>query len=243
VPVRATSSQQRAGSLEEGRETAEGGLGIDDRVGRSAAPAASWVERIDAEELVDEAAGDAHHGRAAVLALNVELVALDLWVVIAHPAGGANVAALSLLGLSDDGERLRSEAGLARASDGHDLQPAKLGQGLKRGEQARRHVGELKLSGAGEVAREADARLNVDDVEEAKHGGAAVLDLHDLIPAHVLGLDEAERVVDAERREDTNVTLLEHGGADGAGGGLHGRRLEGVNRLKERKSNGGRLHG
>eukprot|EP00310_Coccolithus_braarudii_P013487 CAMPEP_0183333574 /NCGR_PEP_ID=MMETSP0164_2-20130417/2453_1 /TAXON_ID=221442 /ORGANISM="Coccolithus pelagicus ssp braarudi, Strain PLY182g" /LENGTH=44 /DNA_ID= /DNA_START= /DNA_END= /DNA_ORIENTATION= len=37
--------------------------------GGSAAEATSWVERIDAEELVDKAARDAHHGGTAVLAL------------------------------------------------------------------------------------------------------------------------------------------------------------------------------
>merc|ERR1719198_2711389 len=39
------------------------------------------------------------------------------------------------------------------------------------------------------------ANLRSCDVEEAKHGGTAVLDLHDLVAAHVTGLDEAERVV------------------------------------------------
>jgi len=69
-------------------------------------------------------------------------------------------------------------------------------------------------------------------VEEAEHGRAAVLDLHDLEAAHVLGLDEAKRVVHAQRQGDANVTLREHGGADGARWGLKGRRLE-----------RGRLHG
>jgi hypothetical protein len=69
-------------------------------------------------------------------------------------------------------------------------------------------------------------------VEEAEHGRAAVLDLHDLEAAHVLGLDEAKRVVHAQRQGDANVALREHGGADGARWGLKGRRLE-----------RGRLHG
>jgi hypothetical protein len=69
-----------------------------------------------------------------------------------------------------------------------------------------------------------------------------VLDLHDLVAAHVLGLDEAERVVHAERRQDTDVTLLEHGRADRARGGLEGRRLEGGGGLEERKGSDSRLH-
>ena len=74
--------------------------------------------------------------------------------------------------------------------------------------------------------------MDEDHVEEAEHGRAAVLDLHDLEAAHVLGLDEAKRVVHAQRQGDANVTLREHGGADGARWGLKGRRLE-----------RGRLHG
>merc|ERR1719439_266986 len=54
------------------------------------------------------------------------------------------------------------------------------------------------------------APASSDDVEEAKHGRAAVLDLHDLVAGHVAGLDEAERVVHAERRQDANVALREH---------------------------------
>merc|ERR1719390_213800 len=102
------------GSLEDGR-------------GSVAAHAAGRVEAVDAEELVDQHAGDAHHGSAAVLALSVELELLDLGVVVAHPRVAANVAGLLVVG---------------------------------RGRQ---------------VAREADASLDQDDVEEAKHGGAAVL--------------------------------------------------------------------
>merc|ERR1719199_1508080 len=56
---------QSLASLEDGRR---GG----------AAHAAGRVERVDAEELVDDAAGDAEHRRAAVLALRVELEGLRL---------------------------------------------------------------------------------------------------------------------------------------------------------------------
>jgi len=217
-------------------ESGEGRLGVNEGRRRIAAEAARRVERVDAKELVHEAASDSHHGGAAVLALDVELVRLDLGVIVADPAISANVAAVAVRGLRDDGERLRSVAGLTREGNRQDLQPAELRDGLERGEAARRHVRELELSRAREVAREADTRLNVDDVEEGKHGRTAVLDLHDLVAAHVLGLDEAERVVHAERRQHADVTLLEHGGADRAHGRLERRRLEG-GRLDGKSSN------
>eukprot|EP00327_Prymnesium_parvum_P001328 CAMPEP_0182823282 /NCGR_PEP_ID=MMETSP0006_2-20121128/14667_1 /TAXON_ID=97485 /ORGANISM="Prymnesium parvum, Strain Texoma1" /LENGTH=45 /DNA_ID= /DNA_START= /DNA_END= /DNA_ORIENTATION= len=42
---------------------------LEDGGGGGAAKAAGRVEGIDAQKLVHEAAGDAHHGGAAVLAL------------------------------------------------------------------------------------------------------------------------------------------------------------------------------
>merc|ERR1719476_213849 len=68
-----------------GRNLEDGGRG-------GATEAAGRVEGIDAEELVDEAAGDAEHGGAAVLALGVELEGLGLRIVVAHPAVTANVS-------------------------------------------------------------------------------------------------------------------------------------------------------
>merc|ERR1719174_978709 len=65
--------------------------------GRSTAGhAAGWVERVDAEQLVDEAAGDAKHGGAPVLALSIELERLRLLVVVAHPRDGSDVAGLAV---------------------------------------------------------------------------------------------------------------------------------------------------
>ena len=61
--------------------------------------AAGRVERVDAEELVDEAARDAQHSRAAVLALGVELEGPDLGVVVAHPRVERDVAGLGVVGL------------------------------------------------------------------------------------------------------------------------------------------------
>ena len=130
----------------------------------------------------------------------------------------------------------RTGAGLGHAGDKHDRQPARGRGGLKRSEAARRHVGELELLGGREVAREAHASVDRDDVDEAKHGRAAVLDLHDLIAAHVTLLDQAERVPDAERRGDTNIALGEHGGLDGALRGHHGRRIERESGGGERES-------
>ena len=50
-----------------------------------------------------------------------------------------------------------------------------------------------------EVARHDDANLVGDGVVEAKHGGVAVLLLHDLVATHVAGLIEAKRVHSAQR--------------------------------------------
>merc|ERR1719387_2576920 len=130
------------------------------------------------------------------------------------------------------------------AGEHHDLEPARGRDGLERREAAGRDILELEVLRGREVARHADARLDGDDVEEAKHGGAAVLDLHDLVAAHVTGLDQAERVEDAQRRQDANVALREHGRRRGARHGAHGGRgLEGRDRLEEGKGNdGGGLH-
>ena len=57
------------------------------------------------------------------------------------------------------------------------------------------------------LGREAHARLDEDDVEEAEHRRAAVLDLHDRVAAHVAALDEAQRVPDAQRRRHAKVAL------------------------------------
>merc|ERR1719160_784327 len=38
----------------------------------------------------------------------------------------------------------------------------------------------------------------------------AVLNLHDLVPAHIAGLDEAKGIIDAQGREHADVALGEH---------------------------------
>ena len=69
-----------------------------------------------------------------------------------------------------------------------------------------------------------------------------VLDLHDLVAAHVTGLNEAKRVIHAEGWENANVALREHlrGRADRLGGE---RGLEGRDGLEERKGSDGLHHG
>eukprot|EP00966_Prymnesium_polylepis_P020944 481987-Prymnesium_polylepis.1 len=69
---------------------------LEDGGRRGAAHAAGRVERVDTQQLVDEAAGDAEHRRAAVLALGVQLEGLDLVVVVAHPRVERDVARLAV---------------------------------------------------------------------------------------------------------------------------------------------------
>eukprot|EP00964_Phaeocystis_antarctica_P129806 scaffold93680_cov72-Phaeocystis_antarctica.AAC.3 len=63
----------------------------DGRRGR-AAQATRRVERINTEQLVNQAAGDAQHRGAAVVALRVELEGLLLRVVVPLPALATDVA-------------------------------------------------------------------------------------------------------------------------------------------------------
>ena len=66
--------------------------------------------------------------------------------------------------------------------------------------------------------------------------GAAVLGLHELVAAHVAGLDEAERVEHAEGREDAKFALRERPSRTWRQ--VHGGRgLEGVDGLEERNDN------
>ena len=89
----------------------------DDRRRRSAAQPAGRVERVHTEELVDQAARDAKHGRAAVLALDVELERADLRVIVAHPAVERDVTGLGIVGL-----RLGREARAGLLHAGENLQ-------------------------------------------------------------------------------------------------------------------------
>merc|ERR1712087_501782 len=212
--------------------------GLEDSGWGSASEAAGRVEGVNAEELVDEAAGDAKHGGTAVLALSIELEGLGLRVIIAHPAVAANVSRRLL---ADVRVALILEEEIARlhhASGQHDLQPARGRKCLERRKAARRDIRELEALGRREVAGEACAGLDEKNMDKAKHGRTAVLDLHNLEAGHVAGLDEAERVVHAERGEDTNVTLGEHLRGRAARLGRE-RRLEGRDGLKERKGSDG----
>ena len=63
-----------------------------------------------------------------------------------------------------------------RKREHHDLEPARGRDGLERREATRRHVGELEVLRHREVARQTNASLNRDHVEEPEHRRAAVLD-------------------------------------------------------------------
>merc|ERR1719337_688593 len=80
---------------------------------------------------VDEAASDAKHSRAAVLALGVELEGPNLGVVVTHPRVERDVAGLGVVGL-----RLgrKASAGLLHARQDHDLEPSGGRDGLERRE-------------------------------------------------------------------------------------------------------------
>merc|ERR1712216_970117 len=156
----------------------------------STAHAAGWVESIDAQELVCQAAGDAEHCSAAVLALDVQLEELGLRVIVPNPADVGNVAGLSIVLL---GTCEWEVAGLDHAGGEHDLQPASDWDSQQGVEEASRSSQAL-------LGRDASTSLDGDHVQEAEHSSAAVLDLHDLVAAHVTGLDQAERVEHAQRR-------------------------------------------
>merc|ERR1712071_530161 len=119
------------------RPTSQTVTHLEDGGGGSAAEAAGRVERVNAEELVDQAAGDAHHGSAAVLALSVELEGLDLRVIVTPPRVKGNVTSLGILGLRLGRE---ARARLLHAGEDHDLQPAS-GRGRARQRRGARGSG------------------------------------------------------------------------------------------------------
>jgi len=93
---------------------------------------------------VDQAAGDAKHGSAAVLALNVELELLGGGVIVAHPARAANVTRRLLADVRVALVLVDEVPSLAHARGEHDLQPARGRERLQRREAAARHVRELE---------------------------------------------------------------------------------------------------
>merc|ERR1719252_422084 len=113
-------------------------------------------QRVAGEPLVDDHAGDAHHGRTAVVALHVELELL---------------AGLAGLVLVADPERATDIAG------GHvrERRPGRDG--------AAGHVRELDVLRDGEIPRPAETGLRDEDVEARSHGEAPVLDLELLVAA------------------------------------------------------------
>merc|ERR1719251_629536 len=69
-----------------------------------------------------------------------------------------------------------------------------------------------------QVAREPQARLRQDHVQEPEHSSTAVLNLHLFVAPHVTAFDVSERVPDVQGREDADVALREHRRRAGAGG-------------------------
>merc|ERR1712007_337353 len=95
------------------------------------AQTAGRIERIHTKKLMDQAASDAKHGGAAILALNVELEGLGGWIVITHPRFPTNITRCRIGGavtlvLEEE------EAGLHHAGGQHNLQPGCCRESLER---------------------------------------------------------------------------------------------------------------
>merc|ERR1719221_2510496 len=69
-----------------------------------------------------------------------------------------------------------------------------------------------------QVAREPQARLRQDHVQEPEHSSAAVFNLHLFVASHITAFNVSERVPDVQGREDADVALREHRRLAGAGG-------------------------
>eukprot|EP00962_Isochrysis_galbana_P042454 scaffold15885_cov127-Isochrysis_galbana.AAC.10 len=98
---------------------------------------------VTRERLVDHHADDAHHGGAAVVALDVQLELLTREarrVRVAHPEEGDDVAR-RLVGL------LREDRVIQERNDEHNLRPREVRERRPRGPGAARHVGELDVLG------------------------------------------------------------------------------------------------
>eukprot|EP00967_Tisochrysis_lutea_P138928 scaffold251542_cov24-Tisochrysis_lutea.AAC.2 len=128
-------------------------------------------------------AGDAKHGSAAVVALNIELEGLNLRVLVAHPVDGEvlhNIASGQVGVLAEDSK-------IESSDEANDLQPAseRCGEvGAVKGARLRRV---RKVLREGEVARQANASLGGDDAERGSHCETSVLDLNLLVAAVRLG--------------------------------------------------------
>mmetsp|Transcript_38843 Transcript_38843/g.81523 ORF Transcript_38843/g.81523 Transcript_38843/m.81523 type:complete len:222 (-) Transcript_38843:144-809(-) len=162
------------------------------------------VERVAGQGLVGDHACNAHHGGAAIVALDVELELLSgeaRHVLVPHPAKGDDIS-WGLVGL------LRKHRVVEEGDDQHDLQPRKVGQRRPRGDRAARHVGVLDVLGEGQVARPADACLGQDHVQGCGHGDPTVLDLHLLKAAVLLRVlrHKLQRVINSERGGGADVS-------------------------------------
>ena len=105
-------------------------------------------ERVDAERVVDDHAGDAHHGGAAVVALRVELELLHLGVVV--PGQWADRPAQSCLPPCAEQQRLAARLALLRVLHHETVPPHTVGQGWREAEpQANQQAGRTERGTAG----------------------------------------------------------------------------------------------
>mmetsp|Transcript_10343 Transcript_10343/g.22522 ORF Transcript_10343/g.22522 Transcript_10343/m.22522 type:complete len:226 (+) Transcript_10343:339-1016(+) len=185
---------------------------------------------VAGERLVDEHAGDAHHGSAAIVALSVELPrAAEDELLLANLLGRAvaepHIIAIRVArpqpALWNDIPRLLvrvlfEEVDLAERDEEDNLEPRRGRKGRPRGNSAARNVGELDVLSSRQVSREASAAVRSNDAEESRHCQAAVLDLHLNKTAVALWalLANLERIPAAERREHANFVVLRHEGVD-----------------------------
>eukprot|EP00964_Phaeocystis_antarctica_P107784 scaffold72451_cov54-Phaeocystis_antarctica.AAC.2 len=171
---------------------------------------------VAGERLVDDHAADAHHGSAAVVALGVQLELLARetgLVLVPHPREGNHVTGPAV--------RLLLENRVVEQGDNqHNLHPRKARERRPRGNGAARHVRELNVLGERKVSRPADARLGQEHVHARGHREAAVLDLHLLEAAVLLGVlrHQLKRVIHTKRLGGAHIT-----GGDGGHRDAHRR--------------------
>ena len=156
---------------------------------------------------VHHAAGDAKHGRTAVLDLDVEgavagLGVLDLAGVATGDEGrGAVVPAREVLGAAGVLAG-RHGIGLGEEAEERDLGQAE-GRDVGEGGEAHAVVqdgAEGDFPGEVEGAGEGDAKFLEHHPDEGGHGDAAVLDLHGTAPGEALRvLHEAEGIEEIKR--------------------------------------------
>merc|ERR1712100_764724 len=122
-------------------------------------------QRVAGEALVDDHAENAHHRRAAVVALRVQLELLATHarlVVVANPEITGDVAWRF-------GRVLREHRVVQKRHDEDNLGPSEIRQRRPRRNRASRHVRELDVFSDREVPRPAETRLRDEDVQASGH--------------------------------------------------------------------------